>query len=114
MHKLDDERPDGVAQHRGVAAVAEISDHAKGSKVYVEGKHQPGWEDRQSGERKLAQSLPRDLLCSAGGETAAANIRVNPEREEEQPPHAGSGEIVDQDIPLKRLGDSCTSLGKKS
>ncbi len=77
---------------------------AKGSKVYVEGKIQTAsWEDRQSGERKYrTEIVARDLLLlsprgnSGGGGHQGPTHNEN----EDQPPHAGSGEIVDEDIPF--------------
>jgi single-strand DNA-binding protein len=76
---------------------------AKGSKVYVEGKIQTSsWEDRQSGERKYrTEIVARDLLLlsprgNGGGDHQDPTHNGN----EDQPPHAGSGEIVDEDIPF--------------
>src|ERR1700741_3576583 len=76
---------------------------AKGSKVYVEGKLQTtSWEDRQSEERKYRREIvARDLLL--------LGPRGNIGRDQQGPTHnenddqladAGSGEIVDQDIPF--------------
>ncbi len=75
---------------------------AKGSKVYVEGNLQTtSWEDRQSGERKYrTEIVARDLLLgpqeNSGGDHQGPTRNEN----EDQPSHAGSGEIVDQDIPF--------------
>ena len=76
---------------------------AKGSKVYVEGKLQTtSWEDRQSGERKYrTEIVARDLLLlgpreNSGGDDQRSTHKDN----EDQPSHAGSGEIVDEDIPF--------------
>ncbi len=76
---------------------------AKGSKVYIEGKLQTtSWEDRQSGERKYrTEIVARDLLLlgpreKSGGDRQGPTHNEN----EDQPSHAGSGEIVDQDIPF--------------
>ncbi|HTS58721.1 MAG TPA: single-stranded DNA-binding protein [Terriglobales bacterium] len=76
---------------------------AKGSKVYVEGKLQTtSWEDRQSGERKYrTEIVARDLLLlgprgNGGGDHQGPTHNEN----QEQPSHAGSGEIVDEDIPF--------------
>ena len=77
---------------------------AKGSKVYVEGKLQTtSWEDRQSGERKYrTEIVARDLLLLGPRENAATATSNGPTHNEnqDQPSHAGSGEIVDQDIPF--------------
>ncbi len=76
---------------------------AKGSKVYIEGKLQTtSWEDRQSGERKYrTEIVARDLLLLGPREHAGGD-RQGPTRNEneDQPSDAGSGEIVDQDIPF--------------
>ena len=76
---------------------------AKGSKVYVEGKLQTtSWEDRQSGERKYrTEIVVRDLLllCSrenSGGDHQGPTQNAN----ENQAPHAGSGESGVEDIPF--------------
>jgi len=76
---------------------------AKGSKLYVEGKIQTSsWEDRQSGERKYrTEIVARDLLLlgpreNGGGDQQSPTHNEN----EDQPFHAGSGEIVDQGIPF--------------
>ena len=76
---------------------------AKGSKVYVEGKIQTtSWQDRQSGERKYRTDIvARDLLllgprANSGGDHQRPTHNEN----QDQPPHAGSGEILDQDIPF--------------
>jgi len=76
---------------------------AKGSKVYVEGKLQTtSWEDRQSGARKYrTEIVARDLLLlgprgNGGGDHQGPTHNEN----QEQPSNAGSGEIVDQDIPF--------------
>jgi single-strand DNA-binding protein len=76
---------------------------AKGSKVYVEGKLQTtSWEDRQSGERKYrTEIVARDLLLLGPRETSGGDHQRPAHNEnEDQPSHAGSGEIVDQDIPF--------------
>ena len=74
---------------------------AKGSKVYVEGRLQTtSWEDRQSGERKYrTEIVARHLLLLGPRENSASTIKVRDENED-QLSHAGSGEIVDQDIPF--------------
>jgi len=78
---------------------------AKGSKVYVEGKLQTtSWEDRQSGERKYrTEIVARDLLLLGPRENSGGDHKRpthNENQNQDQPSHAGSGEIVDQDIPF--------------
>jgi single-strand DNA-binding protein len=76
---------------------------AKGSKVYVEGKLQTtSWEDRQSGERKYrTEIVARDLLLLGPRENRGGDHqRPTHNENQDQPSHAGSGEIVDQDIPF--------------
>ncbi len=76
---------------------------AKGSKVYVEGKLQTtSWEDRQSGERKYrTEIVARDLLLLSPRENSGGDDqRPTHNENEDQPSHAGFGEIVDQDIPF--------------
>jgi single-strand DNA-binding protein len=76
---------------------------AKGSKVYVEGKLQTtSWEDRQSGERKYrTEILARDLLLLGPLENSSGDHQGPTHNEnQDQPSHAGSGKIVDQDIPF--------------
>jgi single-strand DNA-binding protein len=76
---------------------------AKGSKVYVEGKLQTtSWEDRQSGERKYSTEIvARDLLLLGPRENSDGDHQYPTHNEnQDQPSHAGSGEIVDQDIPF--------------
>jgi single-strand DNA-binding protein len=77
---------------------------AKGSKVYVEGKLQTAsWEDRQSGERKYrTEIVARDLLLLGPRENSGGAHQgpTQNENNEDQPPHAVSGEIVDEDIPF--------------
>ena len=76
---------------------------AKGSKVYVEGKLQTtSWEDRQSGERKYRTAIvARDLLLLGPRENSGGDHQHPTHNEnEDQPSHAGSGEIVDRDIPF--------------
>ena len=78
---------------------------AKGSKVYVEGKLQTtSWEDRQSGERKYrTEIVARDLLLLGPRENSGGDHQRpthNENQNQDQPSHAGSGEIVDQDIPF--------------
>ena len=76
---------------------------AKGSKVYVEGKLQTtSWEDRQSGERKYrTEIVARDLLLLGPRENSGGDCqRPAHNQNEDQPSHAGSGEIVDEDIPF--------------
>jgi single-strand DNA-binding protein len=78
---------------------------AKGSKVYVEGKLQTtSWEDRQSGERKYrTEIVARDLLLLGPRENSGGDHKRTTHHEnqnQDQPSHAGSGEIVDQDIPF--------------
>jgi single-strand DNA-binding protein len=76
---------------------------AKGSKLYVEGKLQTSsWEDRQSGERKYrTEIVARDLLLLGPRENGAHDQQGPTHNEnEDQSSHAGSAEIVDQDIPF--------------
>jgi single-strand DNA-binding protein len=77
---------------------------AKGSKVYVEGKLQTAsWEDRQSGERKYrTEIVARDLLLLGPRRSDAGDHQplTHNENNEGQPSDAGSGEIVEQDIPF--------------
>ena len=76
---------------------------AKGSKVYVEGKLQTtSWEDRQSGEKKYrTEIVARDLLLLGPRENSDADHQRPMHNENrDQPSHAGSGEIVDQEIPF--------------
>jgi single-strand DNA-binding protein len=76
---------------------------AKGSKVYVEGKLQTtSWEDRQSGARKYrTEIVARDLLLLGPRENSGDDHqRPTHNENQDQPSHAGSGEIVDQDIPF--------------
>jgi single-strand DNA-binding protein len=76
---------------------------AKGSKLYVEGKIQTSsWEDRQSGERKYrTEIVARELLLLGPRENSDTDRQGPTHNENEDPPfHAGSGEIVDQDIPF--------------
>jgi single-strand DNA-binding protein len=71
--------------------------------VYVEGKLQTtSWEDRQSGERKYCTEIvARDLLLLGPRENSGGGHQGPTHNEnEDQPSHAGSGEIVDQDIPF--------------
>jgi len=104
---LNDEWQDRTEWHSIVAwqRLAEIVGEyvAKGSKVYVEGKLQTtSWEDWQSGERKYrTEIVARDLLLldpqeNSGGDHQGPIHNEN----EDQPSDAGSGEIVDQDIPF--------------
>ena len=76
---------------------------AKGSKVYVEGKLQTtSWEDRQSGERKYrTEIVARDLLLLSARENGGDN-RPGPKHDqnEDQPSHAGSGDVADENIPF--------------
>jgi single-strand DNA-binding protein len=76
---------------------------AKGSMVYVEGKIQTStWEDRQSGERKYrTEIVARDLLLLGPRENGGGGHQAPIHNEnEDQGSHAGSGEIVDDDIPF--------------
>ncbi|MFZ0296762.1 MAG: single-stranded DNA-binding protein [Candidatus Sulfotelmatobacter sp.] len=76
---------------------------AKGSKVYVEGKLQTtSWEDRQSGERKYrTEIVARELLLlGPRGNGGCPRDPAHNENNAGQPSHAGSGEIVDEDIPF--------------
>ena len=76
---------------------------AKGSKVYVEGKLQTSsWEDRQSGERKYrTEIVARDLLLLGSRENGGGDHeRPTHNGSENQLSHAGTGEIVDDDIPF--------------
>ena len=104
---LNDEWQERTEWHSIVAwqRLAEIVGEyvAKGSKLYVEGKLQTtSWEDWQSGERKYrTEIVARDLLLldpqeNSGGDHQGPIHNEN----EDQPSDAGSGEIVDQDIPF--------------
>ena len=76
---------------------------AKGSKVYVEGKLQTAsWEDRQSGERKYrTEIVARDLLLLSPRENSGSDHqRPTHNENQDQACHAGSGDLVDQDIPF--------------
>jgi single-strand DNA-binding protein len=77
---------------------------ARGSKVYVEGKIQTSsWEDRQSGERKYrTEIVARDLLLLGPREYGSSDHQgsTHNENNEDQLSHAGSGEIVDENIPF--------------
>jgi single-strand DNA-binding protein len=76
---------------------------AKGSKLYVEGKIQTSsWEDRQSGERKYrTEIVARDLLLLGSREHSGGDHQGPTHHEnEDQVSHAGSGAIVDEDIPF--------------
>jgi single-strand DNA-binding protein len=75
---------------------------AKGSKVYVEGKIQiSSWEDRQSGERKYrTEIIARDLLLLSPRGNGGGHQGPTHNQNEDQTPHPGSGEIVDEDIPF--------------
>ncbi len=71
--------------------------------MYVEGKLQTtSWEDRQSGERKYrTEIVTRDLLLlGPRGNGGGDHQRPTHNENEDQPSNAGSGEIVDQDIPF--------------
>ena len=76
---------------------------AKGSKLCVEGKIQiSSWEDRQSGERKYRREIvARELLPLSPWESASGDHQYpTPNDNEHHRSHAGSGEIVGQDIPF--------------
>jgi single-strand DNA-binding protein len=76
---------------------------AKGSKVYIEGKIQTSsWKDRQSGEKKYrTEIVARDLLLlGPRGNSDDDHQGSSHDENEDQPAHAGSGEIVDEDIPF--------------
>jgi single-strand DNA-binding protein len=76
---------------------------AKGSRLYVEGKLQTtSWEDRQSGERKYRTEIVAHelLLLGPRGNGGCPRDPTHNENNEGQPSHAGSGEIVDEDIPF--------------
>jgi single-strand DNA-binding protein len=76
---------------------------AKGSKLYVEGKIQTSsWEDRQSRERQYrTEIVARDLLLLGSRENSDADHQGPTHNEiQDQLSHAGSGEIVDQDVPF--------------
>jgi single-strand DNA-binding protein len=76
---------------------------SKGSKLYVEGKIQTSsWEDRQSGGRKYrTEIVARDLLLlGPRGNGGGPQDPTHNENNEGQPSHAGSSEIVDEDIPF--------------
>ncbi|MGB8113476.1 MAG: single-stranded DNA-binding protein [Candidatus Sulfotelmatobacter sp.] len=76
---------------------------AKGSKVYVEGKLQTtSWEDRQSGERKYrTEIVARDLLLlGSRGNGGGDHQGPTHDENQDQTSHAGSNEIVDEDIPF--------------
>ena len=103
----NDEWQDRTEWHSIVAwqRLAEIVGEyvAKGSKVYVEGKLQTtSWEDWQSGERKYrTEIVARDLLLLRPRENSGGDHQGPIHNENEDPPSdAGSGEIVDQDIPF--------------
>ncbi len=69
----------------------------------MEGKIQTSsWEDRQSGERKYrTEIVARELLLLGPRENSDTGHQGPTHNEnEDQPSHAGSGEIVDQDIPF--------------
>jgi single-strand DNA-binding protein len=77
--------------------------------VYVEGKLQStSWQDRQSGERKYrTEIVARDLLLLSPRENSGGDHqRPTHNENDDQPSHAGSGEIVDEDF--------CTSLRRES
>jgi single-strand DNA-binding protein len=104
----NDEWQDRTEWHSIVAwqRLAEIVGEylAKGSKVYVEGKLQTSsWEDRRSGERKYrTEIVARDLLLLGprGNGGADHQGQNHDENIQDQPSLAGSGEIVDEDIPF--------------
>jgi single-strand DNA-binding protein len=76
---------------------------AKGSKVYIEGKIQTSsWQDRQSGERKYrTEIVARDLLLLGSRVNSDDDHQgLSHDWNEDQTSHAGSGEIVDEDIPF--------------
>ena len=76
---------------------------AKGSKVYVEGKLQTtSWDDRQSGERKYrTEIVARELLLLGPREQSGGGHQDPTHNENEsQIAHAGSGDVVDEDIPF--------------
>ncbi|PYX67180.1 MAG: single-stranded DNA-binding protein [Acidobacteria bacterium] len=76
---------------------------SKGSKLYVEGKIQTSsWKDRQSGERKYrTEIVARDLLLLCPRENGGGgHQRPRHNENQDQPSRAGSGEIVDQNIPF--------------
>lgn len=76
---------------------------AKGSKVYVEGKLlTSSWEDRQSGERKYRTEIVARELLLLGPRDQSGGGHQDPthNKNESQPTLAGSGEIVDEDIPF--------------
>jgi single-strand DNA-binding protein len=81
-----------------------VGEHVtKGSKLYVEGKIQTSsWEDRRSGERKYrTEIVARELLMLDLRENGATGHRYpNPNSNEGQRPHAGSGESGGEDIPF--------------
>ena len=75
---------------------------AKGSRLYVEGKIQTSsWEDRQSGERKYrTEIVAGDLVLLGPRENGGHQQGPIHNEDEDQLSHAGSGEIVDEDIPF--------------
>ena len=74
---------------------------AKGSQVYVEGKLQTtSWEDRQSGERKYRTEIVARELLLLGPRENSDTDHQGPTHNENEDSHAGSGKIVDQDIPF--------------
>jgi single-strand DNA-binding protein len=75
----------------------------KGSKLYIEGKLQTSsWEDRQSGQMKYRTEICARELVLLGPRENGNDDRppAHHEGEEDEPVHAGRGEITDEDIPF--------------
>jgi single-strand DNA-binding protein len=75
----------------------------KGSRLYIEGKLQTSsWEDRESGQKKYrTEIVARELVLL--GQRENGNDDHTPahhEEKEDEPVHAGRGEITDEDIPF--------------
>ena len=76
---------------------------SKGSKVYVEGKLQTTyWNDRQSGATKYRTEIVARDLVLLGSRDNGNGVQPATSRsaEETETVEAGSGEILDEDIPF--------------
>jgi single-strand DNA-binding protein len=76
---------------------------SKGSKVYVEGKLQTThWNDRQSGATKYRTEIVARDLVLLGSRDNGNGVQPAASRsaEETETVEAGSGEILDEDIPF--------------